>query len=115
MRASKRQVEMSIAGTELEIKLHKYWDEHEINEYVEVLRLLTLEMRSILLFMEPRVSHAERFSGLKDLIRDHQKETGMTDIEVLQALTSHMAGSLKYMLRYERHGDYETPAGLDKE
>ena len=42
-----------------------------------------------------------------------QKEHGLTDIEMLQALAAWQQGTLKYMLRFERHGDYETPAGLE--
>ena len=35
----------------------------------------------------------------------------LTYIELLQVLTSLQQGCLKYMLRMERHGDYETPSG----
>lgn len=110
MRISKRAQEISRAQTELEIKLIEYWQDHKIKYYEEQLRALTFEMRNILLDMEPKVERAETFSALKDMIRAHQAEFEMTDIEVLQALTSSMAGSLKYMLRYERHGNYDKPA-----
>jgi hypothetical protein len=43
-----------------------------------------------------------------------QEEHDLTDIEMLQALSAWQQSVLKYMLRYERHGDYETEAGLDK-
>jgi hypothetical protein len=43
-----------------------------------------------------------------------QTKHDLTDIEMMQALAAWQQGVLKYMLRYERHGDYETPAGLDK-
>lgn len=111
MKLHERQQAMSLAGTELEIKLHEYWDDHKIENYEECLRALTFEMRNILLDMEPKVERAETFSNLKDMIRAHQQEKGMTDIEVLQALTSHMADSLKFMLRMARHGNYDKPGG----
>ncbi len=44
-----------------------------------------------------------------------QEEAGLTDIEMLQVLMEFQQGALKYMLRFERHGDYENPAGLEKE
>lgn len=37
-------------------------------------------------------------------------EHDLTDIEFLQILVAEQASIHKYMLRYERHGDYETPA-----
>lgn len=42
-------------------------------------------------------------------IRD---EVDMTDIEYLQWLASEQQSVLKFMLRYERHGNYDQPAGL---
>lgn len=44
------------------------------------------------------------------LIDKFQEENDLTDIELLQALHSHSQSVLKYMLRYERHGNYERPA-----
>lgn len=38
-------------------------------------------------------------------------EPELTYIELLQVLTGLQDGCLKYMLRMERHGDYDTPAG----
>lgn len=45
----------------------------------------------------------------------HQKaeELGLTDVELLQALTSAQQSTLKYMLRMERHGTYDKPAGVE--
>ena len=89
-----------------------------------MLRLVTLEIRNVLLDMEPAVRRAETHSSLKDLImgfkteQDDPKEEGkkiiaLTDIELLQALFSYCQDKMKWMLRYERHGNYETPAGWD--
>jgi len=47
---------------------------------------------------------------LEGLILKFANENELTDIEVMQALNSYVASSLKYMLRYERHGNYDTPA-----
>ena len=44
-----------------------------------------------------------------------QETHDLTDIEMMQTLLEFQQGVLKYMLRYERHGDYESPAGLEKE
>lgn len=44
---------------------------------------------------------------LIDLTDDYD----LTDIERIQMLTHHIDVSLRYMLRYERHGNYDTPAG----
>lgn len=46
------------------------------------------------------------------LILKFQEEKGLTDIELLQALHSFQLTTLKYMLRVERHGDSEKPAGI---
>lgn len=40
-------------------------------------------------------------------IRD---EHDLTDVEFLQILVAEQQSVLKYMLRFERHGDYDTPA-----
>jgi hypothetical protein len=45
------------------------------------------------------------------VILDFQKEHGLTDIELLQALNSTQDTVLKYMLRFERHSNYEKGAG----
>lgn len=42
---------------------------------------------------------------LEVLINDYQAEYGLTDIEILQALTSLQQTMLKYMLRAERNPD----------
>lgn len=39
----------------------------------------------------------------------------LTDGEVLQMLSSFMATQAKYMIRFERHGETETPGGIQKE
>lgn len=43
-------------------------------------------------------------------LHDLQEKYNLTDIEMLQTLHEFAAGKLKYMLRYERHGDYDRPA-----
>ena len=52
---------------------------------------------------------------LETLILEKANELDLTDVELLQALTSAMQSSLKYMLRVERHGDTDTPSGWAKE
>jgi hypothetical protein len=47
---------------------------------------------------------------LEVLISKFQEDNDLTDIELLQALNSYQQTMLKYMLRYERHGNYDTPA-----
>lgn len=44
-----------------------------------------------------------------DLIQA-QNEHELTDIEMLQCINQYVASKLKYMLRYERHGDMDKPA-----
>lgn len=55
-----------------------------------------------------RVNQAQ--SQLAVMVLEFQQEHDLSDIEVLQALHEIAQSKLKYMLRYERHGDYETPA-----
>lgn len=124
MRVHPRQQAVSIAQTELDIKLHRWqWprdegqdpeaeDPRDIDDVV-MLRLVTLEIRAILLDMEPKVKRTDNVSSMKDMIREHQKETGLTDVELLQGLFSYCSSKMKYMLRYERHGDYDKPGGLE--
>lgn len=122
MQLHERQQRVSLAQTELEIKLHRYqWPNYGVEsndprdlDDVEMLRLLTLEIRAICLDMEPKVKRTDNVSDLKDLIRDHQKEHELTDVELLQGLFSYCSTKTKYMLRYERHGNYDTPGGLQK-
>jgi hypothetical protein len=40
-----------------------------------------------------------------------ESETDLTHVELLQAATSIQSGILKEMLRIERHGDVDKPAG----
>jgi hypothetical protein len=42
-----------------------------------------------------------------------RKKHGLTDVEWLQILNRMETGCLKYMLRQERHGDKNKPAGLE--
>ena len=51
---------------------------------------------------------------LHSTVLDFRKEYDLTDIEYLQWLASETQSVLKYMLRFERHGDYDTPSGLEK-
>lgn len=62
-----------------------------------------------------RVSQAQ--AELELLINKFANKHDLSDIEVLQALNSYTQTTLKYMLRYERHGNYDTPAmrTVDKE
>jgi hypothetical protein len=102
-----------LAQTQLQIKIYKYWDDRDC-DIVEQLRALTFEIREILLDMEPKVHRSDRFSNLKDLIKEHQKEHELTDIEVLQVLFEHGRVDLERMRRFERHGSYDTPAMQEK-
>lgn len=120
MRVHPREQKVSLAQTELDLKLHRYqWPNNGVNggdvdlEDVEMLRLLTLEIRAILLDMEPKVNRTDNVADLKDLIRTHQRENDLTDVELLQGLFSYCSSKMKYMLRFERHGDYETPGGVE--
>jgi len=45
-------------------------------------------------------------------ILDVREKHDITGVEYLQFLTLEMQRTLKYMLRYERHGDGEKEAGL---
>lgn len=109
MRVDKRAHEVSLLQTKLEIEIWEYFHGRDLDN-VEELRALAMEIREILLGMEPKVEHAETTSALKDLIRDYQAKHELTDIEILQPLLGLCSSSLKYMLRYERHGNYDTPA-----
>lgn len=44
-----------------------------------------------------------------------RRERDLTDVEYLQWLASEQQSVLKYMLREERHGDPEKPAGWAEE
>jgi len=48
-------------------------------------------------------------SMCEDFLKKHE----LTDIEFLQILNGRVATRLKYMLRYERHGDADKPAGIE--
>lgn len=113
MRVNERHQRISVAKSQLEIKINDYGDERDLDN-IGLMRALAMEIHEILLDMPPRVERAQRYSALSDMIVEHQKEHGMTDIEVLQALFSYGQTNLKYQLRYERHGNYDTPAGVDK-
>ena len=43
-----------------------------------------------------------------------REKYGLTDVEWLQILNHMAASCMKYMLREERHGDMDKPAGLVK-
>lgn len=66
--------------------------------------------------MHPREMKVRRAqTELESMIVEKANEADLTDVELLQALTSAMQTSLKYMLRRERHGDEDTPAGWAKD
>lgn len=52
-------------------------------------------------------------SALQMQLHTLQETYELTDIEMLQALNEWQATKLKYMLRYERHGDSELEADID--
>jgi hypothetical protein len=52
-------------------------------------------------------------ANLEYFISEYQSQHSLTDIEVMQALNSYQQTLLKYMLRYERHGDMAKPADED--
>lgn len=67
----------------------------------------------------PKIHEREmitRESGINfsKMVLTFKEENNITDAEYLQLLNSEVASTLKYMLRFERHGDYETPSGLQK-
>jgi hypothetical protein len=51
------------------------------------------------------------------LIEWRKQHDGLTDAErmsvLLGELSSSVAGTLKYQIRYERHGNYDTPGGWE--
>ena len=49
---------------------------------------------------------------LRIWLLEWEQRHGLTDIEVLQALNEYTASHLKFMLRVERHGTADKPAGL---
>ena len=61
---------------------------------------------------EMKVEQAK--SQMSIQVLEMKEKNDLTDIEYLQWLTSMQQSCLKYMLRYERHGDYDTPGGLEK-
>lgn len=113
MRVSERHQRISVAKTNLVLEIFEYMSAREVDD-LESLRLVTLEMRDILLDMKPKIERADRFSDLKDMIRQYQEANEMTDIETTMALHDYCSSVLNGMLRYERHGNYDTPAGLEK-
>ena len=50
------------------------------------------------------------------VLSDIQKEFDLTEIEMLQLVreleSDHVDNFFKYQLRYERHGNFDTPSGL---
>jgi hypothetical protein len=109
MRIDERAHEVSLLQSELEIEIWKWFRAGPELSAEEELNLINIEIRDIVLDMMG-IKHVDRFSTLKDLVRDYQKKYELTDIEILQPLYSMCSTNLKYMLRYERHGDTETPA-----
>jgi hypothetical protein len=57
------------------------------------------------------VEEAER--EMSRVLRDIRKSYELTLIEYHQFLVTEMARTLKYRLRYERHGNGEKEAGLE--
>lgn len=62
---------------------------------------------------ERQIKAARAKTELELMIHEKAEELGLTDVELLQALTSAQQTTLKYMLRVERHGDAEKPAGIE--
>lgn len=112
MRVSERHQRISVAKTELEILIGEYLDRKDL-EYADAMRELAAEYQRITLELEPSDESLGLETELSVRIHTHQKLNEMTTIEVLQALTSLMASYLNFMLRYERHGNYDKPAGLE--
>lgn len=115
MRVSKRAQAVSIAQTQLEIALYEYQEKKDLTN-VAMLQAIAGVKVKILKAMRRQSkfvpdSNKHRSTVLDHLVYDHARGvTLMTDIEVLQALSSFEQGMLKFMLRYERHGNYDKPA-----
>ena len=63
-------------------------------------------MRAPGLRLHPRTMPVQRASAeIRMALINAQKEHGLTDIEMLQAVAEWQATHLKYMLRAERHPD----------
>lgn len=64
--------------------------------------------------------HERHFQVVAGRIAIHEaidrlcREHDLTDIEALQAVSEWQDRVLKYMLRVERHGDADIPAGLER-
>lgn len=43
------------------------------------------------------------------------KKHNLTPIEQVQILTQEIQSALKWAIRFERHGEYETPGDIEKE
>lgn len=64
--------------------------------------------------LNERYFHVKRaVATLRAQLETIQEALDLTDIEMMQALNEWQAMRLKYMLRYERHGDYEKEADRD--
>lgn len=117
MRLHEREQSVRIARTKIRTAIDKLQSAHDVSdefmlEYVGVYRHYVIKRLKGLKHV-PRPywvnsASAELFTTLLTLGVEHS----LTDIEMLQALNEWEASCLKYMLRYERHGNYEDAAGI---
>lgn len=57
----------------------------------------------------------EAEAGIRLAVEKHTKDLTLFErMKVItQVLSNEIGGDCKYQIRYERHGDYETPGGLE--
>ena len=120
MRLHEREQHVPLLKTELAIKLHEYQEKKDLTDVAMLQAVAAVKVKILKAMRRQGEFIAEpdkrRFTVIDRLVYEHARESyPLTDIEILQALADFELGKLKYMLRYERHGNYETPGGLTKE
>lgn len=110
MRVSKRQQEARVHQTQLEIEIADIAEKTELEDedYLKIMGDVLGDLGSWVPGHEKRNP-----SLLSDTVYSYVEDERLTRVEAMQAVTSSIASFLKYALRYERHGNYDTPAGID--
>lgn len=85
------------------------WDGAMLQRVSGLMVKITREMRR----EQEWTADAAKGTRLDRLVSNYKVEYDMTNIEVMQTLHQLGLGILKYMLRYERHGNYDKPAGFE--
>lgn len=108
MRVSERHLRAQNEKNRLILQIHETTDGLELTDEEEIRNL-----SSILMYLGAGVKLEVQSVILTDDVLSYVEDGRLTKIEAMQAIVEYLQSKLNYMLRYERHGNYDTPAGLE--